>query len=119
MRSPGRSRSSSRSSSADSGRPQMPTYEVKLLGREQVAEGTMSFRFEKPPGFSFKAGQAVALELIDPPAGDGQGRRTFSLVSAPFESTLAVATRMRDSAFKRALKLLPDGAGVKLEGPFG
>ena len=97
----------------------MTTYNVKLEGRETIAEGTMAFRFEKPPGFSFKAGQAVEFELIDPPAGDGQSRRTFSLVSAPFESTLEVATRMRDSAFKRALKALPDGAGIKLEGPFG
>lgn len=97
----------------------MPTYPVKLAGGEQVAEGTMAFRFEKPAGFSFEPGQAVALELIDPPAGDGQSRRTFSLVSAPFESTLVVATRMRDSAFKRALKALPVGAGIRLKGPFG
>lgn len=97
----------------------MPTYQVKLSGREQVAEGTEAFRFEKPAGFSFKPGQAVTVELIDPPAGDGQSRRTFSLVSAPFERTLMVATRMRDSAFKGALKTLPDGASVKLKGPFG
>lgn len=97
----------------------MPSYAVRLAGREQVAEGTMAFRFEKPAGFNFKPGQAVALELVDPPTGDGQSRRTFSLVSAPFETSLAVATRMRDSAFKRTLKALPEGAAVKLEGPFG
>lgn len=97
----------------------MPTYQVKLAGREPLAEGTLAFRFEKPAGFSFKAGQAVVLELLDPPAGDGQKRRTFSIVSAPFESTLVIATRMRDSAFKRALKMLPDGAGIKLAGPIG
>lgn len=97
----------------------MTTYEVRLKGREEIAEGTMAFHFEKPTGFSFKAGQAVALELIDPPVGDGQSRRTFSLVSAPFESTLVVATRMRDSAFKRTLKTMPDGTSMKVEGPFG
>ena len=97
----------------------MTAYETRLEGREEIAEGTMAFHFDKPAGFSFKAGQAVALELIDPPAGDGQSQRTFSLVSAPFENTLVVATRMRDSAFKRALKALPVGARMKLEGPFG
>ena len=97
----------------------MPSYQVKLAGREQVAEGTLAFRFEKPAGFSFKAGQAVVLALLNPPAGEGQERRTFSLVSAPFEGTLAVATRMRDTAFKRALKALPDGASTKLVGPIG
>ena len=97
----------------------MTTCETRLEGREEIAEGTMAFHFDKPAGFSFKAGQAVALELTDPPAGDGQSQRTFSLVSAPFENTLVVATRMRDSAFKRALKALPVGARMKLEGPFG
>lgn len=97
----------------------MTTYQVTLEGREEIADGTMAFRIKKPTGFNFDAGQAVALELIDPPPGDGQTRRTFSLVSAPFESALVVATRMRDSAFKRTLKTLPDGAGMKLEGPFG
>jgi ferredoxin-NADP reductase len=97
----------------------MATYLVKLAGREPLAEGTLAFRFEKPAGFNFKAGQAVVLELLDPPAGDGQKRRTFSLVSAPFEGTLVIATRMRDTAFKRALNALPDGASMKLVGPIG
>jgi ferredoxin-NADP reductase len=97
----------------------MPSYQVRLAGREQLAEGTFAFRFEKPTGFNFKAGQAVVLELLDPPAGEGQTRRTFSLVSAPFESALVIATRMRDTAFKRALRALPDGASMKLVGPIG
>lgn len=97
----------------------MPSYQVKLAGREQLAEGTLAFRFEKPAGFSFKAGQAVVLELLDPPPGEGQKRRTFSLVSAPFENALVIATRMRDTAFKRALKALPDGASMRLVGPIG
>jgi ferredoxin-NADP reductase len=97
----------------------MPSYQVQLAGREPLAEGTLAFRFEKPAGFAFKAGQAVVVELLDPPPGDGQKRRTFSLVSAPFERTLTIATRMRDTAFKRALNALPDGASVKLVGPLG
>jgi ferredoxin-NADP reductase len=92
---------------------------VKLAGRQPLAEGTLAFSFEKPQGFAFRAGQAVVLELIEPPAEEGQKRRTFSLVSAPYERTLSIATRMRDSAFKRALNALPDGASVKLLGPIG
>ena len=91
----------------------------RLAGREQIAEGTFAFNLEKPPGFTFKAGQAVVLELLDPPAQDGQKRRTFSLASAPYQSGLMIATRMRDSAFKRALQALPDGAPIKLTGPIG
>jgi ferredoxin-NADP reductase len=80
----------------------------------------MAFHFEKPAGFAFKPGQSVSLELLDPPAEANSARRTFSLVSAPFEEELAVATRMRDgSAYKRALKALAPGAKVKLKGPVG
>lgn len=98
----------------------MSAHEVRLQGREEIAEGTMVFRFEKPPGFSFKPGQAIDVVLIDPPTTDAaSARHAFSLVSAPFEVELAVATRMRDSTFKRALKSLPIGAPVRLDGPFG
>jgi ferredoxin-NADP reductase len=97
----------------------MSVHEVKLKGHLAVAEGTMAFRFSKPEGFVFKAGQAIRLELIDPPAEAGQGSRTLTLVSAPFEKELVLATRMRDSAFKRALKALPDDASIRIDGPFG
>lgn len=98
----------------------MNTYEVEVTGREEVAAGTMAFRLSRPEGFVFKAGQAVTLSLIDPPAAPNSTQRVFSLTSAPFEPQLAVATRMRDgSAFKQALKGLPSGAKVRLKGPRG
>ena len=97
----------------------MAVYEVRLKGHDRVAEGTMAFRFSKPDGFVFKAGQAIDLELLDPRAEQGQSSRTFSLVSAPFEQELVVATRMRDSAFKQALKALPVGASMRINGPYG
>lgn len=97
----------------------MSIHEIRLKRHLTVAEGTMEFRFSRPDGFAFEAGQAVSLELIDPAAEDGQRSRAFSIVSAPFEPELAVATRMRDSAFKRALKALPEGASIRIDGPFG
>jgi ferredoxin-NADP reductase len=98
----------------------MSTHEVSLIAREEIATGTMAFHFEKPPGFSFKPGQAIDVVLIDPPAAEAQrARHTFSLISAPFQGELAVATRMRDSAFKRALQSLTIGAHLRFEGPFG
>jgi ferredoxin-NADP reductase len=98
----------------------MARHEVALKGREEVAEGTMAFRFAKPAGFAFKPGQSVNLSLIDPPAEPNSARRTFSLASAPFEDQLVIATRMREgSAFKRALKALPSGANLRLTGPLG
>jgi ferredoxin-NADP reductase len=98
----------------------LSAHEVTLLGREQVAFGTTAFRLSRPAGFAFKAGQAVTVSLIEPPAEPNSTQRIFSLVSAPFEEQLVVATRMREgSAFKRALAALPLGARVALKGPRG
>jgi ferredoxin-NADP reductase len=95
-------------------------YEILLRGNEEVAAGTLAFRFTRPPGFAFKPGQSVTLSLIDPPAEANSRQRIFSLVSAPFEAELAIATRMRaGSAFKRALKSLEPGAKLTLKGPRG
>ena len=92
----------------------------KLKDRKEVAEGTMAFRFEKPPGWTFKAGQYLDMTLLDPSETDSEGNvRSFSIASAPHEETLMVATRMRDTAFKRVLKTMPFGTAVKIEGPFG
>jgi ferredoxin-NADP reductase len=91
----------------------MTRNEVVLKGRDAVAEGTMAFRLEKPTGFAFAPGQAVDVYVESE-------RHTFSLVGAPFEAELTFATRMREaSAFKRALKALPIGAKLGLEGPAG
>jgi ferredoxin-NADP reductase len=87
---------------------------ITFIERERVAEGTEAFRFSKPAGFTFKAGQAVDLVL----PGDA-GRHAFSIVSAPSEDRIEIATRMRDSEFKRALRSLEPGAAVHVDGPFG
>lgn len=98
----------------------MSAHDVTLRRREAVARDTFAFVFDKPAGFTFKAGQAVDLTLVEPPETDAKGaRRAFSIVSAPYEKELVVATRARDSAFKRTLRGLAPGARVQMEGPFG
>lgn len=93
---------------------------VHLRARETVAEGTMAFHFDKPAGFGFRPGQAIDLVLSDPAvAGTESARHAFSIVSAPHEGALTIATRMRDSAFKQALARLAPGATAQVEGPFG
>jgi ferredoxin-NADP reductase len=42
---------------------QMASQTSKLVRREEVAEGTMAFHFEKPSGFKFKAGQFAYRNL--------------------------------------------------------
>ena len=92
----------------------------KLKRRELVAENTMAFFFEKPASFAFKAGQSIDLTLINPPETDAEGNtRAFSIASAPGDPDLMIATRMRDSAFKRVLSRADFGLDVKIDGPFG
>jgi ferredoxin-NADP reductase len=92
----------------------------RLVSRREVAGGTTAFHFEKPRDWIFKAGQALDMTLLDPPETDGEGNtRAFSIASAPHEETLMIATRMRDTAFKRVLKAMPIGSAVKIEGPSG
>src|SRR2546427_655318 len=80
----------------------------------------MAFHFARPAGFAHAAGQNVLVTLLAPPQTDSQGdSRTFTLASAPHEPELMVATRMRDSAFKRVLKSAAAGTPVRIEGPDG
>lgn len=99
----------------------MTVYSVKLQGSEQLAEGTMAFHFTRPEGFSFIAGQALDLIIGDDSSAASvrDVRHTFSIVSAPHEPELVIATRMRDSPYKKTLKALSPGEQVHIEGPFG
>ena len=98
----------------------MPPQIIKLIKREDVAEGTMSFYFEKPEGFQFKPGQYLDCTLTNPPETDAEGNiRSFSLAAAPAEPHIMIATRMRDTAFKRVLKTMPIGSPLSVDGPMG
>jgi len=97
-----------------------PAYVLKLAGRSTVAERTLEFRFDRPPGLTFKAGQFMDLTLIDPPETDAEGNtRAFSINGAPGDPGLTFTTRLRDTAFKRVLLGVPLGTEMKAEGPFG
>jgi ferredoxin-NADP reductase len=88
---------------------------ARLIRREEVAEGTTAFHFEKPSGFSFRAGQFADVTLTDPLETDAEGdTRTFSIASPPFADELVFTTRMRNTAFKRSLKEVALTAEVKI-----
>jgi len=93
---------------------------AKLIRREEVAEGTTAFYFEKPLAFRFTAGQSADVALTDPLETDAEGNtRTFSIASPPFADELVFTTRMRDTAFKRSLKKVPLAAEVKISAAAG
>jgi ferredoxin-NADP reductase len=95
-------------------------YPSKLLGRTDVAKDTMAFQFAKPRNFLFRAGQSVDVTLL-PPAQDSPQTltHTFSIASDPSDEEIMIATRMRDTAFKRSLSALPIGTEVRIKGAMG
>lgn len=97
----------------------MSTYSTRLIGSGLVADRTMAFHFEKPAGFAFRAGQAIDLALPTVMENGQPARHAFSLVSAPHETQLTIATRLRGSTYKEGLRALAPGAAVHIDGPFG
>jgi ferredoxin-NADP reductase len=93
---------------------QMADQRSKLMRREEVAEGTMALHFEKPSGFTFKAGQFADVTLTHLKRTPKETHAPYSIASPPFENELVFTTRMRDTAFKRSLKKVPLITEVKI-----
>ncbi|WP_447963290.1 ferredoxin--NADP reductase [Nitrospira sp. Ecomares 2.1] len=95
-------------------------YHVALKKRQAIATGKMAFYFDRPPGFTFTAGQFIDLSLPNLSKAEPEGHtRALTLASSPSEQHLMVATRLRDTAFKRTLTDMSIGASIDIEGPFG
>lgn len=93
---------------------------IKYLKTENLANETAAFYFQKPVGFTYRAGQFGDFTIINPDETDAGGNtRTFSLVSSPEENHIVFATRLRDTAFKRNLKKFKVGTEIIFDGPMG
>jgi len=97
-------------------------YPSKLIEKRPIAAGTMEFRLEKPAGLHYRAGQYfdIFLRKPAPDAEKSSYAHGFSFASAPCEPHIAAATRLRSgSAFKNALRALPDGSDLEIEAVWG
>lgn len=90
--------------------------------KRDVAKGTLLVAFDlQGEEVDFKPGQYFFVTLVDPPYEDEKGpRRHISVVTSPNDrGTLGLATRLRDTAFKRSLAEIEVGAPVDVEPPKG
>ncbi len=90
---------------------------ARIGSRVEVAEQTLQVVFDLlGETVDFKPGQFFFVDLIDPPYDDKRGaRRHFSIVNSPNEKgVIVMATRLRDSAFKRSLAEMPVGSEVEI-----
>ncbi|MCZ4329636.1 ferredoxin--NADP reductase [Castellaniella denitrificans] len=97
----------------------MATWPSALLRIDDIARDTVAVHFRKPGDFQFLPGQTLSLTLPSDAPDVPVLRHTFSLVSAPHESDLCIATRMRATPFKQALARLRPGAELRFGGPYG
>jgi ferredoxin-NADP reductase len=96
--------------------------QAKIKEKREVAKGTLLVEFDLlGEEVDFTPGQYFWVELLDPPYDDEKGpRRHITVVTSPNDrGVLGLATRVRDSAFKRSLAELPVGTEVDVEQPKG
>jgi ferredoxin-NADP reductase len=90
--------------------------------KQQVAKGTLLVTFDLlGEEVDFHPGQYFFVTLPDVGHQDDKGlRRHITVVTSPNDKgVVGLATRMRDSAFKRTLGELPVGTEVEVEPPKG
>jgi ferredoxin-NADP reductase len=96
---------------------------VRAVVREtrEVAEGTLLALFAVEDYPDYRPGAYFWVELPDRGHDDEKGlRRHISLVTSPTEhGVVGLATRLRDTAFKRTLAELEVGDEVQVEEPKG
>lgn len=91
-------------------------YRVRLIEKIPRGAETSSYRFSRPPGYRFAAGQFLMLTV---PSPDGPLTHAFSHADSPTEPFIEVTTRLTGSAYKNALDALVPGAEVEIKGPYG
>lgn len=96
--------------------------QARIKEKREVAKGTLLVTFDLlGEEVAFSPGQYFYVTLPSLGDEDDKGlRRHISVVTSPNEQgVLGLATRMRDSAFKRTLRELPVGSEVEVEPPEG
>ena len=95
---------------------------ARIKEKREVAKDTLLVTFDLlGEEVDFEPGQYFWVTLPDVGHHDEKGlRRHITVVTSPTEKgVLGLATRMRDTAFKRTLRELPEGAEVDVEQPKG
>lgn len=100
--------------------PPPPTFDLRLAQSRMLSPYVRELGFERLDGlpFDFQAGQWVSIIL---PLPDGEGRRAYSIASAPDGSPgLAIAvTKVEGGPGSTFLHQLEEGATLRAIGPQG
>lgn len=101
----------------------MEGFDVTYVGSVDRAERTKSFRFLRPEGLDYVAGQfaffTIPAQGRGTEAADKPLRHHFTLSSSPTEPFIEFTTRMTGSPFKDTIDSLKPGTVIRLEGVGG
>jgi len=92
------------------------TFTTTFTEKVPLVGDLASFRFAKPEGFTYAAGQWFTITI---PAPSGPMKKPFTYSSSPSEPFLQMTTRLSGSDFKNALDALTPGTEVEMQGVFG
>lgn len=88
---------------------------VTLIKKQPEVGDIMTFWLEPERPVEWQAGQYAEYKLALAETDEEGDERYFTIAAAPYEGHLQITTRMRDTAFKRALKDLPEGDGFEMK----
>lgn len=104
-----------------SNRMAVPTYTVALKYIKPLAPGVYELLFDKPAGFTFKAGQFILFDM--PLVGNATDiqPRAYSIASSPLEPDLLFVIKVtpggRTSRWME--EVAKEGSELVMKGPFG
>jgi ferredoxin-NADP reductase len=91
-------------------------FETNVIEVIQRTPDIMGIRFEKPQGFSYRAGQYV---IVTPGNSPDRMKKPFTLSSSPTEDVLEITKKLTGHPFSNALAALRPDDKVSINGPFG
>jgi ferredoxin-NADP reductase len=97
-------------------------HTITFIKKQEVAENTFLYTFTRPEGYTFQAGQYIALRFNDEEVlyeDEKANTRSFSFASAPYEEDLGFMMRQSESGFKKNIHSLKEGDEAMITDPLG
>ncbi len=91
-------------------------FEVTLDNIVPRTHDVKSFRFKKPEGFDYLAGQYI---MVSVPASDGILKKPLTISSSPSDSFLEFTKKLTGHEFSNALDSMQLGDSFTIDGPYG
>jgi len=99
----------------------VPTFTVACLSKKHLAKDVYELTFEKPEGFTFKAGQFILFDVPHPDNASDIQARAYSIASSPDDPELLFLICLTEGGrmSRWITEKCKDGKKLTMKGPFG